>query len=88
MAEKTIYCAQPFWRRAGRLIPGEPLQFIDRERAAEGARILTLGSADGVAVFSLTGDPAADYWAEPVLLAKVGQVPPLGDPDQSQDAVA
>jgi hypothetical protein len=74
MARKTIYCAQAFWRRGGRLQGGQIHQFLNAERAMEGGEILAAG-ADGAAVFSLTGEPDVDYWDEPVLLATFGNAP-------------
>lgn len=76
MARKTIYCAQAFWSRGGRLVGGEVRQFLNEERAREGAAIL-LGGADGVAVFSLDGHPDEDLWEEPRLIETWGIVPSL-----------
>ena len=74
MDRTTIYCAQPFWRRQGHLMPGIVHEFRTEERALEGGEILA-GAADGVAVFSLTGEPDIDLWGEPVMLATYGLVP-------------
>lgn len=74
MARKTIYCAQAFWRRGGRLVGGEVCQFLNEERARAGADILLTG-ADGVAVFSLEGHPDEDLWGEPCLIAVMGDAP-------------
>ena len=74
MARKTIYCAQAFWRRGGRLVGGEIRQFLDEDRAMAGGEILLTG-ADGVAVFSLEGHPDEDLWDEPRLIALLGDVP-------------
>lgn len=71
---KTIYCAQPFWRRERGLEPGLVHQFMTEERARTGGEILA-GSAAGVAVFSLTGEPDVDYWGEPVMIATFGDTP-------------
>ena len=75
MARKTIYCAQAFWRREGRLIGGEVRQFLNEERARQGADILLTG-ADGVAVFSLEGHPDEDLWDEPKMIVLLGDAPP------------
>lgn len=74
MPEKTIYLAQTFWWVDGRLEAGEPLQFmrVDDARAAGEAMA---GSAPGVAVYSLVGEPAADLWGEPVVLSSYGAAP-------------
>ncbi|RZJ46498.1 MAG: hypothetical protein EON87_04425 [Brevundimonas sp.] len=76
MARKTIYCAQPFWLRAGRLAGGEVHQFLNEERAREGAEVLMTG-ADGVAVFSVEGHPDEDLWEGPRMIVSYGAVPPL-----------
>ncbi len=74
MARKTIYCAQAFWRRDGRLISGEVRQFLNEERARQGGEILLTG-ADGVAVFSMEGHPDVDLWEEPRLIEVMGDAP-------------
>jgi len=74
MARKTIYCAQAFWRRGGRLVVGEVRQFLNEERAMVGGEILLTG-ADGVAVFSLEGHPDEDRWDEPKMIALLGDAP-------------
>lgn len=75
---KTIYCAQPFWRRDRGLEPGLVHQFMTEERARAGGEILA-GSAAGVAVFSLTGEPDVDYWGEPILIQIFGETPTLSE---------
>lgn len=77
MARKTIYCAQAFWRRGGRLVGGEVRQFLNEDRARAGADILLTG-ADGVAVFSLEGHPDEDLWEEPRLIDVMGDAPSVG----------
>lgn len=77
MARKTIYCAQAFWRRGGRLVGGEVRQFLNEDRALAGADILLTG-ADGVAVFSLEGHPDEDLWEEPRLIEVMGDAPSVG----------
>lgn len=74
MARKTIYCAQPFWRRRHGLAGGVVHRFVTEERALSGGEILSR-SADGVAVFSLTGEPDVDFWDEPQVIATFGSVP-------------
>lgn len=74
MARKTIYCAQAFWRRGGRLVGGEVRQFLNEQRAMVGGEILLTG-ADGVAVFSLEGHPDEDLWDEPRMIALLGDTP-------------
>jgi len=74
MARKTIYCAQAFWRRDGRLVGGEVRQFLNEDRARQGGEILLTG-ADGVAVFSMEGHPDEDLWEEPRLIEVMGDAP-------------
>lgn len=74
MARKTIYCAQAFWRREGRLVGGEVRQFLNEDRARQGGEILLTG-ADGVAVFSMEGHPDEDFWEEPRLIEVMGDAP-------------
>lgn len=74
MATKTIYCAQAFWWRDGRLRGGEVHQFLNHYRATEGGQVLFTG-ADGVAVFSVEGHPDIDLWEHPVMLETFGAVP-------------
>jgi hypothetical protein len=83
MARKTIYCAQAFWPRRGRLKGGEVHQFLNRERAVEGGRALATG-APGVAVFSVDGYPDIDLWEDPKLLETFGEVPAI-DPAPPDD---
>lgn len=77
MARKTIYCAQAFWRRDGRLVGGEVRQFLNEDRARQGGEILLTG-ADGVAVFSMEGHPDEDLWEEPRLIEVMGDAPSVG----------
>lgn len=85
MARKTIYCAQAFWSRRGRLKGGEVHQFLNRERAVEGGRALATG-VPGVAVFSVDGYPDIDLWEEPRMLETFGDVPAIdpAPPDEIQ----
>ena len=56
--------------------PGEVYHFSTKERALEGARILSM-SAPGVAVFSLTGHPDVEDWDEPVMIEVHGCAPAI-----------
>lgn len=84
MARKTIYCAQPFWRRASRWAAGEVRQFLNEERAMAGAKIM-LSGADGVAVFSLEGHPDEDLWDDPKMIAILGEAPDHAAPELDGD---
>lgn len=77
MAAKTIYCAQAFWWRDGRLLGGQVHQFLDADRARLGGEALSTG-ADGVAVFSVDGHPDIDLWEDPIMLDTFGHVPSVG----------
>lgn len=85
MARKTIYCAQAFWVRQGRLWGGQVHQFLNRERAVEGGRVLASGAV-GVAVFSVDGYPDVDLWDDPKMLESYGEVPEIdpAPPDEVQ----
>lgn len=82
MARKTIYCAQAFWLRSGQLRGGQVHQFLNEERAREGAAALIRGS-DGVAVFSVEGHPDEDLWEHPKMLETFGLVPVPAEPDDA-----
>lgn len=82
MARKTIYCARAFWKTQSGLEGGRVHQFLTPERAMEGGAILAK-SADGVAVFSLTGEPDTDYWDEPKIIERLGDAPRGDALDQS-----
>ncbi len=49
-------------------------QFLNEERAREGADVLLTG-ADGVAVFSVEGHPDEDLWEDARLIVTFGVVP-------------
>ncbi|WP_341020946.1 hypothetical protein [Brevundimonas diminuta] len=85
MARKTIYCAQAFWRRQGRLWGGQVHQFLNRDRAIEGGQALFNG-AYGVAVFSVVGYPDTDFWGDPLMIEVFGEVPPV-DPDYQPEKI-
>lgn len=75
METRTIYCVQPYRRRAGRLGRGHLRRLLSRDAAIRAARA-EKGAADGVVVYRVTGCWEADYWSEPVLIAAAGDVPP------------
>lgn len=74
MAMRTIYCVQPFQRSAGRLVPGHMRRLLSSDAAIRAARCYK-GVAAGVVVFRVTGSAEADYWSDPVVIARAGQVP-------------
>lgn len=71
---RTIFCVQPYLRREGRLVKGDLRRLLSREAAIRAARA-TKGCAAGVVVFRVLGSAEADYWTEPALIAKAGEVP-------------
>jgi hypothetical protein len=72
----TVYCVQSFWRDRHKLSAGRLRQYRDRDVALTAARALRVRDA-GVVVFSVRGNPEADYWEEPRLLATFGETPEL-----------
>lgn len=74
LARKTIYCAQAFWPRGGRLVGGEVYRFHTEERARRGAQALMTGN-QGVAIFSVSGHADEDLWDDPVMIEAFGLVP-------------
>lgn len=72
----TVYCVQPFWWDRRKLSAGRLRQFKQEEDAVQAGLALSLKEV-GVLVFSVTGNPEADYWEEPRLLASHGEVPAL-----------
>lgn len=71
---RTIFCVQPYRRSAGRLVKGHMRRLLSRDAAIRAARAMK-GEAAGVVVFRVSGSPEADYWTDPVLLARAGDVP-------------
>lgn len=72
--ERTIFCVQPYVETPHGLAPGHLRRLLSRDAALRAARAFR-GSAAGVVVYSVTGSPEADFWQEPVLLARAGTVP-------------
>lgn len=71
---KTLYCVQPYRRAAGKLAPGDLRRLLSRDAAIRAARAMR-GLCVGVVVYRVTGSPDADYWSDPVLIARAGEVP-------------
>lgn len=72
--ERTIFCVQPYRRGADGLRKGHMRRLLSREAAIKAARAMR-GCEAGVVVFRVTGSPSADYWSDPVLIARAGDVP-------------
>lgn len=71
---RTIYCVQPYVRSAGKLAKGHLRRLLSRDAAIRAARAMR-GQAAGVVVFRVVGSWEADYWSDPLLIAKAGEVP-------------
>ena len=71
---RTIYCVQPYQKSAGRLVHGHMRRLLSRDAAIRAAQACK-GLAAGVVVYRVTGSPEADFWMEPVMIARSGQVP-------------
>lgn len=71
---RTIFCVLPYRKSGDRLERGHMRRLLSREAAIRAARA-EKGQVAGVVVFRVTGAPEADYWSEPVIIARVGEVP-------------
>lgn len=71
---RTIYCVQPYVRSGGRLDKGHMRRLLSRDAAIRAARGMR-GLAAGVVVFRVSGCWEADFWSDPVLIARAGEVP-------------
>lgn len=70
----VIYCVETFWRNGRKLERGQLRQFADPATAQAVGQ--ELGERmPGVLVYSITGEPEADYWDEPEEIARYGDVP-------------
>lgn len=74
MSQVTIYCVETFGPSGRRLDPRRMSQHGDRPEAMLTARIQARRRA-GVLVFSVTGDPFAGVWQDPLVLARYGRAP-------------
>lgn len=74
MARKRIYCVQTFWRVGGRVEAGPAEQFMHPEDALAAGQARA-ARGQGLAVYSLCGEPAADHWDEAEVMLRVGAAP-------------
>lgn len=74
MARVTVFCVQPFWLDRRKLVHGQRRQFKKAEEALRAGEAAARRNA-GAIVYSVEGDPEYDDWAEPKVLASLGQVP-------------
>lgn len=71
---QTIYCVQTYWKSGRRLEMGQLRQFAE-EAPARAAGKLLAGRMPAVLVYQVTGEPEADFWDEPKMLERYGDVP-------------
>ena len=67
----TVFRVQPYWRNGRRLEPSRPEEFL-AEREARRAAERLFRSCAGVAIYAVQGEPEFDYWAEPIVIARLG----------------
>lgn len=70
----TIYCVQAYWFDGRKPAHGALKECATEERALALGRRLSRRHY-GVMVFSVTGNPEADYWRSPKVLKTYGVVP-------------
>ena len=77
LRQQTQHFVQPYRStRRGGLTPADALPMRSADVAEERAKSLfETGSYAGVDAFSVTVDPDADEYVEPVFLARLGKVP-------------
>lgn len=74
--ERTIFCVQPYRRTVDGLQKGHLRRLLSAEAALRAARAMR-HHVSGVIVYWVIGRPDADYWSEPVLIGREGEVPDL-----------
>jgi hypothetical protein len=68
----TVYGVRAYWNDRGRLAEGRLQQFANVESALRSARKAALRSP-AVRVFRVRGNVEADYWEDPITVAKFGE---------------
>lgn len=77
MPRVTVYCVQPFCRAgASKLASGDLRQFEAEHVALRAGHIAAIKQG-GAIVYSVAGDPEADHWESPRLVASMGDVPEI-----------
>ncbi len=70
-----VFCVQTYWRTSPvRFEPGQFQQYGARDMAIAAAKRLAL-SRPGVMVFRVVGEPVADIWQPPQVIARFGDAP-------------
>lgn len=67
----TLYGVRSYWSDRGKLAEGKLQQFANMESALRAGQRAAL-KAPAVRVFRIRGNPAADYWEDPVIIARYG----------------
>ncbi len=73
----TVYCVQSYWRDRSKLVEGKLQQFGNMESALRAGKAAAVRSPF-VRVFRVRGNVEADYWEDPVTVAKFGNESPAG----------
>lgn len=71
---QTIFCVQTYWRQGRRMEPGQLRQFAAEAEARSVGRSLSR-RMPGVIVYSVTGEPEADFWDDALVIARYGDAP-------------
>lgn len=73
----TVYCVETYWRASPRRLErGQLRQFGDRESALHAAAAMAR-RRPGVLVYSVAGEPVADIWQRPRVIARFGDAPAI-----------
>ncbi len=68
------FVIQGFNKQGRRLVPDQPSKALNADDAINGARRLAERRA-GVVAYSIEVDSEVDYWGDPTILYKTGEVP-------------
>lgn len=71
---QTIFCVQTYWRQGRRMEAGQLRQFAQEADARSVGKSLS-GRMPGVLVYAITGEPEADFWDDPRVIARYGDAP-------------
>lgn len=74
MSAVTVYCVETFGPSGRRIDPRQVAQYGDAGEARAQGRLSARRRA-GVLVYSVSGDPVADIWQEPQIIARYGVAP-------------
>ena len=68
----TMFCVQAYWRDRDKLAKGAFAQHANMEAALRAGKVAERRSA-AVLVYRVRGNVAAQYWEEPVVIARLGE---------------